>query len=147
MNKLTLSALIVASAAFAAGLSPAQAHEGRHHGEAFERMCSDTSDSARPHHELGERLSEHLDLNDAQKAAYKEFKEARLKSLEDAKAKLCASKPDLSSFESRLVFRQTLMEARLEALKAENPKLIAFYNSLDDKQKSRFDRFRARKGD
>ena len=42
------------------------------------------------------------------------------------------------------MFTQSFLEARLDALKAENPKLIAFYNSLDDKQKHRFDRFRAR---
>ena len=28
-------------------------------------------------------------------------------------------------------------------MKAENPKLIAFYNSLDDKQKRKFDDFRS----
>jgi hypothetical protein len=93
---------------------------------------------------LGERLADHLKLNDAQKTAYNEFKAARLKSLEDSKAKLCAKEPDLSSFEERLVFSQTFLEARLDALKAENPKLIAFYNSLDAKQKATFDKFRAR---
>jgi hypothetical protein len=31
---------------------------------------------------------------------------------------------------------------RLAALKAENPKLIAFDNSLDARQKEKFDRFR-----
>jgi hypothetical protein len=91
-------------------------------------------------------LTELLDLNDAQKAAFKEFHEARRKSLEDAKATLCANKPDLSSFEARLVFGQTFLEARLTALKAENPKLIAFYNSLDAHQKEKFDRFRDRRG-
>lgn len=145
MNKLTLTAMVVVSAAFAAGFAQAQAHEGRH-GEALERVCADKGDSARPHHELGERLAEHLGLNDAQKAAYKEFKEARLKSLEDSKAKICDSKPDLSSFESRLVFSQTLLEARLNAVKAENPMLIAFYNSLDDRQKQKFDHFRSHMG-
>jgi hypothetical protein len=35
------------------------------------------------------------------------------------------------------------MEARLEAMRAENPKLIAFYNTLDNKQKRKFDDFRA----
>ncbi len=93
---------------------------------------------------MGERLADHLNLNDAQKAAYNEFKEARLKSLDDSRAKLCAKEPDLSSFEERLVFTQSFLEARLDALKAENPKLIAFYNSLDAKQKKKFDKFRAR---
>ena len=41
-------------------------------------------------------------------------------------------------------FGQSFLEARLEALKAENPKLIAFYNSLDDKQKKTFDAIRER---
>jgi hypothetical protein len=91
-------------------------------------------------------LAEYLDLNDAQKAAFKEFHEERRKSLETAKAALCANKPDLSTFEARLVFGQILLEARLTALKAENPKLIAFYNSLDARQKAKFDRFRERHG-
>jgi hypothetical protein len=89
-------------------------------------------------------LAEYLDLNDAQKAAFKEFHEARRTSLEDSKATLRASKPDLSSFEGRLAFSQAFVEMRLAALKAENPKLIAFYNSLDAKQKEKFDRFRER---
>jgi len=39
-----------------------------------------------------------------------------------------------------------LLEARLTALEAENPKLIAFYNSLDARQKAKSDRFRERRG-
>ena len=31
---------------------------------------------------------------------------------------------------------------RLDALKAETPKLVAFYNSLDDKQKAAFEEMR-----
>jgi hypothetical protein len=85
-------------------------------------------------------------LNDAQKAAFKEFHEARRKSIEESKATLCANKPDLSSFEARLVFGQTFLEARPTALKTENPKLIAFYDSLDARQKEKFDRFRERQG-
>jgi hypothetical protein len=92
------------------------------------------------------RIAKYLDLNDAQKAAFKKFHEARRKSLEDSKAALCASKPDLSSFEARLAFGQSVLEARLAALKAENPKLIAFYNRLDAKQKEKCDRFRERQG-
>ncbi len=98
------------------------------------------------HPEMADRISEYLDLNDTQKAAFNEFHEARRKSLEDSKATLCASKPDLSSFEACLAFSQAFLEARLAALKAENPKLIAFYNSLDAKQKKKFDRFRDRHG-
>jgi hypothetical protein len=141
MKEVKVSALILAFAAFAAASGQAQAAHGDHHSALFEHLCSRQTDPA-PHHKLGERLADHLKLTDAQKAAYTEFKEARLKALDDSKAKLCAKQPDLSSFEERLVFSQTFLEARLDALKAENPKLIAFYNTLDAKQKKRFDRFR-----
>jgi hypothetical protein len=42
------------------------------------------------------------------------------------------------AFPASLAFA-TFLEARLTALKAENPKLIAFYNNLDTRQKDRFD--------
>ena len=143
MKNLKVSALIVAFAAFAAASGQAQAAQEKHHSALFEHLCSHPSDPSR-HHKLGERLADYLDLNDAQKAAYKDFKESRIKALDDSKAKLCAKEPDLSSFEERLVFSQTFLELRLEALKTENPKLIAFYNSLDARQKRKFDKFRAR---
>jgi len=145
MLKLNVSVLFVASAAFAATLGPAAvAQDGRRHAP-FERLCAERGGPSH-HPEMADRISEYLDLNDAQKAAFKEFHEARRKSLEDSKAALCTSKPDLSSFEARLTFSQAFLEARLAALKAENPKLIAFYNSLDAKQKEKFDRFRDRHG-
>ena len=87
-------------------------------------------------------LAEHLKLNDAQKASFKEFQDARTKAVETATTRLCATKPDLSTFEGRLGFHQAFLEDRLEAVKAENPKLIAFYNSLDAEQKTKFDKFR-----
>jgi hypothetical protein len=145
MRKLNVSVLIVASLAFAATLSQAAvAQDGSRHSP-YERICADKGGPTH-HPEMADRLSEYLDLTDAQKAAFKEFHEARRKSLEDSKAALCAGKPDLSSFEARLAFGQSFLEARLAALKAENPKLLAFYNSLDAKQKEKFDRFRERHG-
>ncbi len=142
MRKPNVPALIIAVAAFAATAAPAIAHDGR---APFARVCEERGGPSH-HPELADRLAEHLDLNDAQKATFKEFHEARRKSIEDTKATLCANKPDLSSFEARLNFGQTFLEARLTALKAENPKLIAFYNSLDARQKEKFDRFRERHG-
>lgn len=144
MRKLNVSVLIIASAAIAAISGQALAHKAPHHAP-FERLCAEQGGPSH-HPELAGRLAEHLDLNDAQRAAFKEFHEARRQSIEDAKATLCASKPDLSSFEARLNFSQTFLEARLTALRAENPKLIAFYNSLDVRQKERFDRFREHEG-
>jgi len=140
MQKLKVSALIVACLAFA--LSSAQAQAAQDGNEApFKRLCSERSQPSREG-EFADWLARRLNLNDAQKAAFKDFQDARAKALADSKTKLCANKPDLSSFEARLVFGQTFHEARLEALKLENPKLIAFYNSLDDRQKKRFDKIR-----
>ncbi len=62
--------------------------------------------------------------------------------METATTRLCATKPDLSTFEGRLGFHQSFLEDRLEAVKAENPKLIAFYKSLDAEQKAKFYKFR-----
>jgi hypothetical protein len=45
-----------------------------------------------------------------------------------------------------LFWTKSLLEARLTASKAENPLLIAFYNSLDARQKAKFDSFRERRG-
>jgi len=59
-----------------------------------------------------------------------------------ARPALCANKPDLSSFEGHLALHQAFLEDRLEAVKAENPKLIAFYNNLNPEQKAKFERIR-----
>jgi hypothetical protein len=93
-----------------------------------------------------DRLAERLNLNDAQKAALKDLEDTRAKLRDDHKTALCAAKPDLSTFEARLNFRQTMMENRLADMKATNPKLLAFYNSLNDYQKGEFDAMRARGG-
>lgn len=145
MRKLNVTVLILASAAYAATMGQAEAAQDGSGRAPFERLCAERGGPSH-HPELADRLSERLDLNDAQRASFKEFHDARRKSLEDTKATLCANKPDLSSFEARLVFGQNFLEARLNALKAENPKLIAFYNSLDTRQKEKFDRFRERSG-
>ena len=145
MRKLNVSVLIVASAALAATLGQAEATPYGPRHAPFERICDERGGPThRP--EMANLLAEYLDLNDAQKDAFKAFHDARKKSIEDAKAALCNNKPDLTSFEARLVFGQSLLDARLSALKAENPKLIAFYNSLDARQKAKFDRFRERRG-
>jgi len=144
MPKLNFSILMVATAALAVAAGPAAAQDGSRHAP-FERLCAERGGPSH-HPEMADRLADYLNLTDAQKAAFKEFHEARKKSIEDSKAALCANKPDLSSFEARLMFGQSFLEARLAALKSENPKLIAFYNSLDAHQKEKFDRFRERRG-
>ncbi len=142
MRKLKVSILIVALAVLAVPLANAQT-AGAGNAQPFDRLCSAQDDYGK-HAKFVEWLVKTLELTDAQKAIFKDFQDAREKSLADSKAKLCANRPDLSTFEARLNFGQTFLEARLEALKAENPKLIAFYNSLDDKQKKTFDAIRER---
>jgi hypothetical protein len=141
MRYLNVSALIVASAILAAGPGPAQAEKDGGRGSVYDRTCAAPTEHGH-HHKMAERLAKHLKLTDAQKAAYQEFVDARTKAVDDAKADLCATKPDLSTFESRLTFHQHMLEMRLAALKVENPKLLAFYNSLDAAQKEKFDQFR-----
>ena len=143
MQYLNVSALVIASAILASGLGPAQAEKDGGRGSVYDRICAASTEHGH-HHKLAERLAKDLKLTDAQKAAYKEFVDARTKAVDDAKATICATKPDLSTFESRLSFHQNMLEARLAALKVENPKLLAFYNSLDANQKGKFDQFRSR---
>jgi hypothetical protein len=122
----------------------ARTRDGKVSGEApFDRLCSEQG-AASHQGSFADWLVERLNLNDSQSSAFREFQDARAKSISDSKSKLCANKPDPSSFEARLVFSQAFLEARLEAVKAENPKLIAFYNSLNDKQKKEFDKIQER---
>jgi LTXXQ motif family protein len=140
MHYLKVSALLVTTAIVAAGIVPAQAKEDGH-GSVYDRVCAAPTEHSH-HHKLAERLAKELNLTDAQKTAYNEFVNARTKGVDDVKSMLCSTKPDLSTFESRLTFHQSVLEARLAALKDENPKLIAFYQSLDASQKEKFDNFR-----
>ncbi len=101
MRKLKVPALVVACVTFAPSLEQAEAAPK---GNAtIERLCSEhtplSHDGA-----VADWLARRLDLNDAQKATFQDFQAARAKALADSKTKLCASKPDLSTFEGRLVF-------------------------------------------
>ena len=107
----------------------------------IERFCSNDS-SKRPEDWQARRLdrvTERLTLSDAQKAAFKDYQDARLKARADMKAALCTNKPDVASLAGRLAFRQTMMEQRLAGMKITSPKLLAFYNTLDAGQKTKFD--------
>jgi Spy/CpxP family protein refolding chaperone len=141
MQYPSVSAIVIASAILAAGFGPAQAAKDGDHGSVYDRICAAPTEHSH-HHKLGERLAKHLNLTDAQKAAYKDFVDARTKAVDDQKTAICSSKPDLTTFEARITFHQTMLEARLAALKEENPKLLAFYKSLDDGQKEKFNNFR-----
>jgi hypothetical protein len=86
-----------------------------------------------------DRLAKRLNLTDPQKAALKDLAEASAAADTTAKTSLCADKPDLSTTPGRMAFAEKMTEVKLAGLKAVEPKLQAFYDSLDEKQKKAFD--------
>ena len=85
------------------------------------------------------RLSKRLNLTDPQKAALKDLAEASAAAESTVKTSLCADKTDLSTTPGRIAFAEKMAEAKLAGLKAVEPKLQVFYDSLDEKQKKAFD--------
>ena len=86
-----------------------------------------------------DRLARRLNLTDAQKAALKDLADASASADASAKKSLCADKPDFSTTPGRMAFAEKMAETRLAGLKAVEPKLQAFYDSLEAKQKKAFD--------
>jgi Spy/CpxP family protein refolding chaperone len=86
-----------------------------------------------------DRLARRLNLTDSQKAALKDMIEASASADASAKKSLCADKPDLSTAPGRVAFAEKMAETRLAGLKAVEPRLQAFYDSLDAEQKKAFD--------
>jgi LTXXQ motif family protein len=86
-----------------------------------------------------DRLAKRLNLTDPQKAALKDLADASASANTSAKTSLCADKPDLSTTPGRMAFAEKIAETRLAGLKTVEPKLQAFYNGLDEKQKKAFD--------
>jgi hypothetical protein len=147
MRVLKISALMLACAAGALALSPARAEMDEHGGpqSRMEKMCSAQGKSeefAEMQAVMAARIGVRLKLTDAQKAAYKDLQDTRAKARADRLAAFCDSKPDLSSLDKRLAFRGAMLQRRLDMFKAVSPKLLAFYNSLDDKQKKQFEEMR-----
>lgn len=145
MRKYLIAALALGMAISGAGLAQAQDRSDGIKSE-VERVCGLHPDRAAHEEKFAGFLAKRLTLTEAQKAAFKEFQAARAKAVETATTRLCAKKPDLTSFEARLSFHQAFLEDRLDAVKSENPKLIAFYNSLDADQKAKFEKIREHMG-
>ncbi len=143
MRKLKLVFFAVALAALTPRLALALETEP-HPTRSVEHFCSEETGKIEREGKMSEALAKHLKLNDAQKALLKDFEDARAHAFDAAKKRICGEKPDLSSFEARLNYHQRFLEDRLEMVKTENPKLIAFYNSLDAVQKAQFDKLRER---
>ena len=86
-----------------------------------------------------DRLAKRLNLTDTQKAALKDLAEASASADTTVQTSLCAEKPDFSTTPGRMAFAEKMAEAKLAGLKAVEPKLQTFYDSLDEKQKKAFD--------
>ena len=145
MSKMKLAAAC-AALLLSGGVALAQtpAHTDGH-GRMLERMCGDHG--PRPDRAaMSDRLASKLALTDDQKAKFKDLEDARGKSRDDVRSAICNPKPDMSTFKGRLDLHQKFLEAQLAAVKAVRPKLDAFYDSLNDKQKAEFVEMRARWG-
>ena len=84
-------------------------------------------------------LARRLKLTDSQKVVLKDLVDASASADASAKKSLCADKPDLSTTPGRMAFAAKMAETKLAGLKAVEPKLQGFYDSLDAKQKKAFD--------
>jgi hypothetical protein len=135
---MRLAGTIFLSLAMATIATPMAAQEPGFEQRMIDRICNLSNqpvDMARG----VDRLSRRLNLTDAQKATLKELADASAKSQSDARTAICADKPNLSTTPARMAFGEKVLEQRLEGMKAVHPKLQAFYDSLDDKQKAAFD--------
>jgi LTXXQ motif family protein len=123
---------------FLAGMTftamPARAQSAALERSMVRAVCSREATPA-----AGERLARRLSLTDPQKSALRDLTDAFASADASAKKSLCADKPDLSTTPGRMAFAEKMAEIRLAGLKAIEPKLQAFYDTLDARQKRAFD--------
>lgn len=132
MRSVLIAALV---AGLAVAATPASAQNAWLASKMVEGLCSS---KAAPGDNI-DRTAKRLNLTDAQKAALNDLSDASAASAASAKTALCDAKPDLATSPGRLAFSEKIAQAQLDGLKAIEPKLQAFYASLDDKQKHAFD--------
>ena len=128
------SAILIFLAIAAFATTPACAQSRWLERDMVTAVCSREATPA-----AGERLARRLNLTDVQKSALKNMTDAFASANASAKKSLCSDKPDLSTMLGRVAFAERMAEIRLAGLKAVEPKLQAFYDSLDAKQKKAFD--------
>ena len=129
------SAILIFLAILAFATTPARAQGAWLETRMIRAICSS---KATPAADTG-RLAKRLSLTEPQKAALKDLSDASTSAEASAKTSLCADKTDLSTTPDRMAFAQKMAETKLAGLKEVEPKLKAFYDSLDAKQKNAFD--------
>lgn len=128
------SAILIFLAILAFAATPARAQGTWLETRMTRAICSSKEKPANT-----DRLATRLNLTDPQKAALKDLADASASADASAKKSLCADKPDLSTTLGRMAFNVKMAETRLAGLKAVEPKLQAFYDGLNAKQKKAFD--------
>src|SRR5215472_8482887 len=134
MRSVERSAILIFLASLAFATTPASAQSARLERDMVRAVCSREVAPA-----AGERLARRLNLTDVQKSALKDMTDAFASANASAKKSLCTDKPDLSTTPGRMAFAEKMAEVRLAGLKAIEPKLEAFYDTLDARQKRAFD--------
>jgi len=127
------SALLILLASLSFATTPARAQSRWLERDMVTVVCSREAAPV-----AGERLASRLNLTDAQKSALKDMTDAFASANASAKKSLCSDKPDLSTMPGRAAFAEKMAEIRLAGLKAIEPKLQAFYDTLDARQKRAF---------
>src|SRR5215471_8307793 len=128
------SAILIFLAGLAFATTPACAQSAWLERDMVRAVCSREASPA-----AGERLAERLNLTDVQKSALRDMTDAFASANASAKKSPCTDKPDLSTTPGRMAFAERMAEVRLAGLKAIEPKLEAFYDTLDARQKRAFD--------
>jgi Spy/CpxP family protein refolding chaperone len=128
------SAILIFLASLAFATTPARAQSAWLERDMVSAVCSREAGPA-----AGERLASRLSLTDVQKSALKDMTDAFASANASAMKSLCTDKPDLSTTPGRMAFAEKKAEIRLAGLKAIEPKLQAFYDTLDARQKRAFD--------
>jgi LTXXQ motif family protein len=110
-------------------------HMGPMGGRFMERLCAPEGP---PNGErMVDMIAGRLRVTDAQKPALTGLQESIAKAFTDAKA-LCAAKPDETTPSGKLTAAEKRLEVLLSGLKIVHPKLDAFYATLDETQKAKF---------
>ena len=128
------SAILIFLAGLAFATAPARAQSAWLERDMVRAVCSREAAPA-----ASERLAGRLDLTDSEKSALKDMTDAFASANASAKKSLCIDKPDFSPTPGRMAFAERMAEIRLAGLKAVEPKLQAFYDTLDARQKRAFD--------
>ena len=118
-----------------AGFEQVDYHMGPMGGHMMQRLCATDGPPKGEH--IIDMIAGRLRVTDAQKPALDALQESIAKAFSDAKV-LCAENPEMLTPSGKMTGAEKRLEVMLAGLKTVHPKLDAFYATLDDAQKARF---------